>query len=160
MNEQKTNTAHSIPTEARTSPKQPPETLQRSNTTTEAHKALKIKNTGFYFVVWVNNTPQAVATDPTTSEEIEKEIKRKAGECITLITKEDRPPEGLPIDRRTAEEATGFYTAFVQDEQRRSACRCCANCGNFITEYGETFCRLDAIPETADPCKFSCPKWV
>ena len=160
MNEQKTNTAHSIPAEARTSTKQPPETLQRSNTTTEAPKALKIENTGLYFVVWVNHTPQAVATDPTTAEEIEKEIKRKTYNCMTRITKEDRPPEGLPVDRRTAEETTGFYTAFVQDEQRRSACRCCANCGNYCTEYGETFCRLDSIPETADSRKFSCPEWV
>lgn len=127
----------------------------------EAHSRPKKENTSLYFVVWVQGEkkPQAAATDPTAAEEIAAEICRNCSR-LTFITKENTLPEGLPIDRRTAEEATGFYTAFVQDEQRRSACRCCANCGNFITEYGETFCRLDAIPKTADPLKFSCHEWV
>lgn len=159
MNEQKTNKAHSIPAELRTSPKQPQETPQRSNTTTEALKGLKIENTGLYFVIWQSGKPRATATDATTAEYIAENLRRENVNGV-IITVEKQPPEGVPIDRRTEEEITGFYTAFVQDEQRRSACRCCANCGNYCTEYGETFCRLDAIPETADSRKFSCPEWV
>lgn len=159
MNRQQNNEAKSIPTEARTSPKQPPETVQRSNTTTEAQKALKIENTGLYFVIWQSGKSRATATDATTAELIAENLRRENINGV-IITAEKQPPEGLPIDRRTAEEATGFYTAFVQDEQRRIACRCCANCGNYCTEYGETFCRLDAMPETADSRKFSCHEWV
>ena len=123
-----------------------------------AHKSHKKENASLYFVVWVNGQPATSAEDPARAEEIAAEVSRNRSGCSVWITKEDRPPEGVKIDRRTA--AARIYDDFVQDEQKRSACRCCANCGNYCTEYGETFCRFDAIPETADPLKFDCPEWV
>lgn len=147
-----------IPLQTRISPKQAPEMLLRSNTTTEEEKALKIENTSLYYVVWVNKAPEAVATDPNTAEEIAGELRRSRSGCLVWITKEAKAPEGLPIEKKIT--AAGIYADFVQDEQLRSACRSCANCGNCRTEYGETFCRLDAMPEDAEALKFTCPDWI
>lgn len=103
-----------------------------------------------------NGEVKAVTVYASQAEVILRSFQ--SGYIVTV----DKAPHNIHVDNTNPDEGqlNEYYEDEAKAEKARKANPCCMNCYKCYEEYGYTLCKVDEMPEDADPDVYHCDKWA